>query len=43
MKDKESALVLSAIGLTKVGECLDNARGERKRLVESGISYNPTT
>ncbi|MGM9553356.1 MAG: hypothetical protein ACI3V2_03555 [Faecousia sp.] len=39
MKDKESALVLSAIELTKVGECLDNARGELKRQAESGISY----
>ena len=39
MKEKRSALVLSAIELAQAGERLDQARWALKRLADNGGSY----
>lgn len=39
MKNQKSELVLTAIALAKLGEELETARAELKRLAESGVPY----
>ena len=40
MKNEKGELVLTAVQLARLGEELDTARAELKRLVESGAAYD---
>ena len=39
MKNRKNELVLSAIGLVKAGEALEDAKAKLRRLVDQGVSY----
>ena len=39
MKNRKNELVLSAIGLVKAGEALEDAKAKLRRLVDQKVSY----